>query len=155
MMSSHEYSLHTFIVKNNCIWINDKWHFSISPGITFSWMQPWRLKSLTLALSHQCRWQLFTNRIVTLSHKDQKTQQFGRVVGPMHISSVRCSCYIVKRWPKCPACHCYIQPNGKLHTHFCGAGDCTFAQMERRHDIRWRGGNRLLLRSTFVVWFWS
>ena len=36
----------------------------------------------------------------------------------------------------------------------CSAGDCSFARRERRrHDIRWRGGNRLLLRPTFVVVF--
>ena len=25
---------------------------------------------------------------------------------------------LVKRWPKCPACRCYIEPNGKFHIDF-------------------------------------
>ena len=47
--------------------------------------------------------------------------------------------FLAKKWPNCPACQCYLKPNGKLHIDFCGAGDCIFARREsRRHDIRRR-----------------
>lgn len=49
--------------------------------------------------------------------------------------------FLAKRWPKCPACPCYLEPNGKLHVDFCGTGDHIFARRERTtHDIRRRMG---------------
>ena len=48
--------------------------------------------------------------------------------------------FLAKRWPKCPACQCYLEPNRKLHIDFCGAGDYIFARRERRHDLRRRMG---------------
>ena len=43
--------------------------------------------------------------------------------------------FLAKGWPKCLACQCYLEPNGKLNIDFCGAGDYIFARREREHSV--------------------